>query len=163
MDSARKVLLIRLSSLGDVVLATAALEALNRGLPDTAVHVLTKPAFGVVFRNHPGASHTLSWQPSEGIGALARSIRRGEYDWVVDLHDNLRTRLLRLLVRGPRWSVYRKGAIRRRLAVKLGRPGLLGSEHVVDRYVRTLGSMGVEPRRYLPRIHRDPAAAERVT
>lgn len=147
-----RVLLIRLSSLGDVVLATAALEALGEDLPEAEVHVLTKPAFREVFEAHPNAAKVLQWGPGLGVGAVARELRRQRYDWVVDLHANLRTRLLRLALLGPRWSVYEKGALRRRLAVALRRPGLLGRRHVVDRYVGALGPLGVRPGRRRPRL-----------
>ncbi len=153
-----KVLLIRFSSLGDVVLGTAAVEALARDRPDAEIHVLTKPAFRPVFQGHPAVSKCLRWDPREGLGALIRQIRREGYDWVVDLHATLRSRVLRLLVPGPRWSVYRKGAVRRRIAARLHRPELLDETHVVDRYIAALQSLGVHPARRLPRMYPDEAA-----
>ena len=147
-----KVLVIRLSSLGDVVLATAAVEALYREVPSARVDVLTKPAFRPLFQDTPGVNSVLGWDPSDGLGALAREVRRGAYDWVVDLHANLRTRLLRSLVPGGRWSTYRKGNIRRRLAVLLHRPALLPRRHAVDRYLEALKPLGCTGRRYLPRL-----------
>ena len=154
-----KVLLIRFSSLGDVVLGTAAVEALARDRPDAEIHVLTKPGFRAVFQGHPAVSKCLRWDPREGLGALIRQIRREGYDWVVDLHATLRSRVLRLLVPGPRWSVYRKGAVRRRIAARLHRPELLDETHVVDRYIAALQPLGVRATRRMPRLH--PAAGHR--
>lgn len=148
-----RVLLVRLSSLGDVVLATAALEALREDVPGAAVDVLTKPAFREVFAANPAVAGVCQWDPTLGVAALARDLRREQYDWVVDLHGNLRTRLLRVALRGPRWSVYGKGSGRRRVAVALRRPGLLDGRHVVDRYIEALGPLGVRPVRRLPRVH----------
>jgi heptosyltransferase II len=142
-----KVLLIRLSSLGDVILATAAVEALQAEVPGAEVDVLTKPSFREVFRGHGGVRRTLPWEEGR-LGALAKAIRAGQYEWIVDLHANLRTRVLRLLVPGSRWSVYRKGALRRRLGVLARRPALLGDRHVLDRYrdaLLPLGLSAVEP------------------
>ncbi len=153
-----RVLLIRLSSLGDVVLATAAVEALAEDRPDVEIHVLTKPAFREVFRNHPAVARCLEWDPSEGLGRLAEAVRRGGYDRVVDLHGNLRTRALRALAPTMRWSRYRKGSVRRRVAVWLRKPALLDRAHVVDRYVRALAPLGVRPVRRLPRVF--PAEAD---
>ncbi|MHB8764276.1 MAG: glycosyltransferase family 9 protein [Deferrisomatales bacterium] len=153
-----RVLLVRLSSLGDVVLATAAVEALRQDLPDAEVEVLTKPAFREVFAGNPGVRGLLPWDPGQGLGALARLVRTGGFDWVVDLHGNLRTRALRLLCPGVRWSGYPKGALRRRLAVALRRPGLLGDRHVVDRYLAALAPLGVSPARRLPRVYPGEAA-----
>ncbi len=154
-----KVLLIRLSSLGDVVLATAAVEALRAGRPEAEVHVLTKPAFRDVFRNNPGVSRLVAWDPREGLGPLARRLRAERYDRVVDLHRNLRTWGLRLLVRGPGWDAYRKGALRRRAAVALRRPGLLDGTHVVERYVESLRRLGVGGPAPGPRVY--PSARDR--
>ncbi len=157
-----KVLLIRFSSLGDVVLGTAAVEALAQDRPDAEVHVVTKPAFRAVFQGHPAVSKCLQWNPREGLGELARKIRREGYDWVVDLHATLRSRVLRLLVPGPRWSVYRKGALRRRVAARLHRPELLDETHVVDRYVAALRPLGIRAVRRLPRIYPGKTARTRA-
>ena len=153
-----KVLLIRLSSLGDVVLATSAVEALAEDRPDAEIHVLTKPAFRDVFRNHPAVARCLEWDPGEGLAALAGRVRRAGYDRVVDLHGNLRTRALRALTPTVRWGRYRKGSARRRVAVWLRKPALLGRTHVVDRYVRALAPLGVRPGRRQPRVF--PAEAD---
>ena len=155
-----KVLLVRLSSLGDVILATSAVEALREDAPGAEVHVLTKPVFREVFRQNPGVSRVLEWLPADGLGPLSplsRLVRSEGYGWIVDLHRNLRTALLRAAVRGPRWRAYSKGTLRRRAAVWFHRPELLESAHVVDRYVAALRPLGVRPQRRLPRVYPDEA------
>lgn len=156
-----KVLLIRLSSLGDVVLATSAVEALREDLPGVEVHVLTRPAFREVFEGNPGVARVWEWARGEGVASVACRVRTERYDWVADLHGNLRTRLLRLATPGVRWTAYRKGSLRRRLAVVLRRPGLLDDSHVVDRYLAALGPL-VSARRRLPRLHPSEAASQRA-
>jgi heptosyltransferase II len=143
-----------------VVLATAAVEAIAAETPRAEVHVLTKPPFAEVFRGNPHVRRILPWEAGQGLLGLARTVREGGYEWVVDLHGNLRTRLLRVLVRGPRWSRYDKGGLGRRLAVVLRRPGLLPENHVVDRYLAALRPLGVSGRRRLPRLY--PDAADRA-
>ena len=150
-----RVLVIRFSSLGDVVLATAAVQALGEDVPAAKLDILTKPAFREVFRGLPAVSRVLDWEPREGLRALGRQVRAGGYDWVADLHGSLRSHLLRLLVPGPRWARVRKGVLRRRAAVLLRRPSLLDASHVVDRYIRALAPLGVSPVRRLPRIALD--------
>jgi len=148
-----KLLLVRFSSLGDVVLATAAVEALHAERPDARVDVLTKPPFFEVFAGHPGVGECLAWDPSAGLVPLARMIRGRQYDWVVDLHRNLRTTILRALTPGTRWCGYRKGAWRRRLAVWMRRPDLLPKDHVVDRYIAALRPLGITGRKRLPKVY----------
>lgn len=158
-----RILVIRFSSLGDVVLASAALEALAAASPGVQVDVLTKPAFFEVFEGHHAVSDVVQWRPDEGLGALAGTLRSRNYDWVVDLHANLRTRLLRLMVPRPHWSVYGKELLRRRVAVWVRRPDWLdGRRHVVDRYVEALAPLGVSGERRRPTMAVDDGLRERV-
>jgi heptosyltransferase-2 len=150
--SGPSVLLLRFSSLGDVVLATAAVKALHEDVPQAEIHVATKAPFAEIFSAHPAVANVLALPPGGELRALDAKIREERYDWVVDLHGNLRTRWLRARIRGPRWSVYRKAALRRRVAALLRRPELLPAEHVIDRYLRALEPLGVSPLRRLPEI-----------
>lgn len=134
------------------MLATAAVAALAAERPDVDVHVLTKPTFREIFAQDPGVSRVLDWNPQDGVAALGRLVRSGGYDRIVDLHGNLRSRVLGLLAPGVPTTRYRKGAWRRRLAVALHRPVLLDATHVVDRYLRALAPLGVSDRRRLPRV-----------
>ncbi|GAB4265008.1 MAG: glycosyltransferase family 9 protein [Deferrisoma sp.] len=145
------------------MLATAAVEALRADRPpDVEVHVLTKPAFREIFLTHPGVAGCVDWDPKEGLVALARMIRRERYDWIVDLHGTLRARALRVLTPEARWTRYRKGTLRRRLAVWLRKPDLLDDTHVVDRYITALGPLGVRRTRRLPRLYPGEAHRGRV-
>jgi heptosyltransferase-2 len=155
-----KVLLIRLSSLGDVVLATSAVEAVREDVPGAEVHVLTKPAFREVFQGNPAVADVLEWSPGDAPASVAREVRSRGYDWVADLHGNVRTRLLRAWTPRLRWLVYSKGSLRRRLAVALRSPTLLDATHVAERYAKALGPLGVAARPRLPRVYPPPSAQE---
>lgn len=139
-----RVLLIRLSSLGDVVLATSAVEALRRDRPDLAVDVLTKPAFTALFETNPYVDRVIPWREGVSPVTMARELRAAGYELVADLHGNLRTRILRLFLRG-RWSVYPKGVLARRLAVLLRSTAVLkNAPHVTERYAGALTPLGVK-------------------
>jgi heptosyltransferase II len=157
-----KVLLIRFSALGDVVLATAAVEALAEDAPDAAVHVLTKPEFSDVFRHHPGVAHIVDWTPAENLWSLGARLRQERYDLVVDLHVNIRTGVLRPLVPRAHWTRVAKHTHLRRAALRLHRPVLLPRDHVIDRYVRALGAAGVRPIRRRPRLYVTAAHRHRL-
>ncbi len=130
-------------SLGDVVLATAAVESLREDPPDAEGHVLTKPSLWEVFRGNPGVARLVRWNLDEGMGIVARGLRAEGYDAAAALHGNIRMWLLRFLVPRPRWSRYHMGSLRRRAAVWLRRPGLLPETHVVDCYLAALIPLGV--------------------
>jgi heptosyltransferase-2 len=148
-----RVLLVRLSSLGDVVLATAAVEALAASLPSATVHVVSRTAHVGIFRRNPRVESVLGWEPRTAQRGLVALLARGGYDWIVDLQGTPRTRALALAVRGPRWSRIRKGSLRRRAAAWLHRPGLLPECHVVERYVAALRPLGVRPGAGRPRVY----------
>jgi heptosyltransferase-2 len=153
VTAGKRILIIRLSSLGDAVLATSALEALSAALPGAKADILTKPAFTEVFSNNPSVGETIAWPEEVSPAGMAKILAGKKYDFVVDLHANLRTRLLRLFLRGPRWSVYHKGAVRRRIALLLGTAKNLRESHVVDKYIAALAPLGVPPVRKLPRLY----------
>jgi heptosyltransferase-2 len=89
-----KVLVIRLGSLGDVVLASAVLEALARERPAPEVHLVTKSRFAPLFEGDARVARII---PHAGrIVPLLREIRRECYGRALDLHANPRSRLIAL-------------------------------------------------------------------
>ncbi len=155
-----RALIVRLSSLGDVVLATAALEALAGERPDVEVEVLTRPAFAGLLQGHPVPRAVHTWAPGEGVREVARRVRAGRYDRVVDLQGNGRSFALQALTPGIRWLRWRKQALRRRLAARLRDRRWLGGEDVVARYLAALRPLGVVGSHWRPRLH--PSAADRA-
>ena len=120
-------LLIRLGSLGDVVLATAAANAEREVAGDACVDVLVKSEYAPLWEGHPAVRDLLAWSPAErdpkGLLALARRIRTRGYPGVVDLQSSPRTRLLTALAGHLRVSRPRRYALRRRLLVRTRRGG----------------------------------------
>lgn len=151
---AEKVLLIRLSSLGDVVLATSAVEALKSARPEATVDVLTKPQFAEVFAGNPHVREVKTWGAKESPLEVAARLRAEKYTFIADLHANLRTRLLRPLLPG-RWSVYGKGAVARRASLFLRARSLISdAPHVTTRYAASLSRLGVK-KPAIPKIYTD--------
>lgn len=141
-----KILVIRLSSLGDVVLTGPVYKSLKAHWPDARVSVLVKPQFAAVLEGHPGVDEVVAYR---GLWDALGRIRAAEYTHLLDLHGNLRSRLLRALSGVPEKAAYRKDALARRLFVAFGLPSPALQRHTVDRYLEALSAWGV------------PAAAER--
>ena len=141
-----KILVIRLSSLGDVVLTGPVYKNLKAHWPDARVCVLVKPQFAAVLDGHPGVDEVL---PFVGLADALGRIRAGGFTHLLDLHGNLRSRLIRWLSGVPNQAVYRKNALARRLFVAFGRTSPALQRHTVDRYLEALAAWGV------------PVAAER--
>lgn len=84
----RKILLVRLRSIGDTVLSTPALFALRRFLPDAEVDILVEDWVAPVLSNHPHANKVITLQ-RKSVAArarVAREIRAARYDVVYNLH-----------------------------------------------------------------------------
>jgi heptosyltransferase-2 len=142
-----EVLFIRFSSLGDVLLTTPAVKAVKRSRPESRVTFLTKAAFAPLLRGNPAVDRTVTLPENpKGLADLVRLCRNlGEYDLVVDLHANLRSRVACLALRAKRIVRYRKGSLQRRLwSMGFCRGSMAtGEKHVVERYLEALFPLGI--------------------
>lgn len=117
-----RVLVLRFSALGDVLLTTPALEALRAAWPAAQLWVATKARFAPLLERHPAVTGVVGLAPGEGVRAFAaRLAAHGPFDALLDLHGKLRSRALRLFLQPVRRAVVWK--VRDRLAgipVQLG-------------------------------------------
>lgn len=91
----RRILVIKLRAVGDVVLSTLVLPNLRAAFPASAIDFLTETPSVDVLRLHPAVSRTLVYdrRSMSGLG-LIRMVRREKYDLVIDLFGNPRTALV---------------------------------------------------------------------
>src|SRR3954462_14866498 len=84
-----KFLIIRFSSIGDIVLTTPVVRCLKKQVVTAEVHYLTKAAFRPVLAANPYIDkiYLLS---DDGEG-LMEQLHREDYDYIIDLHHNVRT------------------------------------------------------------------------
>ena len=146
-----RILVIRLSSLGDIVLTLPALKALKTRFPGARVDVLVKARYRDLLQGHPHVDGLFVLREGEGIRALAGRLRERSHDIVVDLHANLRSRLLCLLLSAGTTLRISKRPLRRRLMVLLHRR-FKRPVHTADLYLQTLRPLGIEARREVPRL-----------
>lgn len=144
----RKILLIRFSSLGDVVLTAPAIAALHATFPHDELHLLTKKTYAPLWQADPRVK-TRFFDPQEahfglpGFIRFLRELAAEHYDWVVDLHALPKTRALTAWLGRPTVR-YDKAAWQRRRYVITHRPPR-EVVHVARRYVRALAPLGVNP------------------
>ncbi|WP_346239020.1 glycosyltransferase family 9 protein [Niabella insulamsoli] len=134
-----KILVIRFSSLGDVIYTTPVVRCIKQQLPDTEVHFITKPQFKYIYEGNPYIDKLLLLRPS--LNETIKEIKKENYDCIIDLHSNLRTRIIKLRT-GIRAYTYRKQTIRKWLSLKL-RKQLVPPVHLVDRYLKAAAPLGV--------------------
>ena len=135
-----KILVLRFSSIGDIVLTTPVVRQLKTQLPGAQVHFATKPAYAPLFEASPYVDklHLLGGS----LGALGRELRAERFDFIVDLHNNLRTRLIRLQLPGVPGRAFDKLNWPKYLLVRF-KINRLPPLHIVDRYRAAAAPLGI--------------------
>ena len=135
-----KILVLRFSSIGDIVLTTPVLRQLKTQLPGARVHFATKAAYRQLLEANPYVDqlHLLSGS----LGELVRELRAERFDFIVDLHHNLRTRLIRLQLPGVPGRAFDKLNWQKYLLVRF-KINRLPPLHLVDRYRAAAAPLGI--------------------
>jgi len=136
----KKILIIRFSSIGDIVLTTPLLRCLKAQLPDVEIHYLTKKKFESVLSANPYIDHlhTINQQ----IAEVLPSLKKEKFDRVIDLHKNFRSFGIRLSLLRP-GSGFSKVNFRKWLMVKF-KINRLPEYHIVDRYFKAIEKLSVK-------------------
>jgi len=133
--------------MGDIVLTTPVIRGLNRHFPDLKVDYLVKERFRDLIAYHPGVSRVRTIPtdlPFRQLIQLRSKIQSsGEYDYLLDLHDNLRSKILTFLSRVP-YARYNKNRFHRWLFIywKIRTPQV--EKYITNRYFETVESLGVQ-------------------
>jgi lipopolysaccharide heptosyltransferase II len=138
-----RILVIRLSSLGDILLTTPVLRVLREYCPAAQLDFLTKAAYQDVLRTNPCVDRLLLLEPQQSLREMLRRLRQTHYDIVVDLHRTLRSRLLYHGLLAKRKLAYTKRTIRRALLVHLGWNTLRAMTPVPELYMAPLRCLGM--------------------
>ncbi len=155
----RRVLIIKLGALGDVVMATALIEAIQNFHTEAVIHLLTTPAFRSLFEAWPGLELTAF--PRRGwLNNIetVRWLRRGGFDRIYDLQGNDRTALWCALS-GARERV---GNHNRYPYTHHPPTRWRGQCHIFERMVEVLASAGISEVRRLPALPCSEDEAHRV-
>ena len=133
-----KVLIVRFSSIGDIVLTTPIVRCLKQQVNNVEVHYLTKDSFKSVLDKNPYIDflHTIKNDLSEIIPTL----KKENFDYVVDLHRNFRTLKLKKKL-GVKSFSYNKLNWEKFL-LTFFKINKLPNTHIVNRYFKTIESLG---------------------
>ncbi|MFN5317229.1 MAG: glycosyltransferase family 9 protein [Bacteroidia bacterium] len=131
-----KILLIRFSSIGDIVLTSPVIRCIKEQIADAEVHVLVKPGFAAVLKSNPHISKIWNWEKG-----IIPQLKQQQFDRIIDLHHNLRSLRVKTALGKPS-SSFPKLNIEKLMLVRLG-INRLPNKHVVDRYFEAAQSLGV--------------------
>jgi len=135
-----KILVIRFSSMGDIIYTTPVVRCLKKQLAGAEVHFLTKPAFKYIYDDNPYVDKLLLLK--ESLSDTIKEIKSERYDYIIDLHNNLRTSIIKLRT-GVKSSTYKKQRLRKWLSLKFNLK-LVPPVHLVERYLKTVAFLGVK-------------------
>lgn len=135
-----KILIVRFSSIGDIVLTTPVVRCLKKQLPGCEIHYLTKRKYADVINTNPYIDRLFLIDHS--IDEVMADLQEEDFDYVLDLHNNLRSFLLRLSLGITAFTV-RKQNIRKWIIVNL-KIRTLQSTHIVHRYLATAKPLKVK-------------------
>lgn len=136
----KKVLIIRFSSIGDIVLTTPIIRCLKNQLKEVEIHYLTKSTFSFMLEHNPYVDQVHKMEKE--IDELVHALKAEQFDFIIDLHHNLRTwRLKRKL--GVRSRSFPKLNIQKYLLTRFKRRKM-PDIHIVDRYFKAAAPLGVQ-------------------
>lgn len=157
----KNILVIRFSSLGDVVLTTPVYPNLKAEWPNARVTVLTRKSFESVFEGNPHVDRVWTFdRKSESFFSIAKRVREEKFDLIIDLQNNLKSYFLRVIAGPPLVVPVNKVTLARwkLLLLKWTSSVLEGS--VRERYLDTLRRINVG--RAVEDTHLTPQNAEAV-
>ena len=134
-----KFLIIRFSSIGDIVLTTPVVRCLKKQLPGAEIHYLVKPQFKTVIAHNPYIDKIHLLQ--EDWDKMIEGLKEEKFDHIIDLHHNLRTLRVKKALKVPSHS-FNKLNIEKFIFVKL-KWNVMPRLHIIDRYMETVASFGV--------------------
>lgn len=134
-----KFLVIRFSSIGDIVLTTPAIRCLKQQSENAEVHFLSKLNFKAITEANPYIDKFFYFK--EDLSSLIRDLKKEEYDYIIDLHQNFRTQRICWALKAKVLS-YDKERFEKLLLTNFHINKMKG-RHIVERCIDTLEPLGI--------------------
>lgn len=140
-----KILIIRFSSIGDIVLTTPIIRCARTKFPKADIHFLTKENFRSLVETNPYINKVFTI--SGDVQPVLLELIKEKYDVVLDLHKNLRTRYIKSILRSAFNSqvksyTFNKLNIKKWIYVNT-KLNLLPDKSIVERYFEGVRSLGI--------------------
>lgn len=135
-----KILVIRFSSIGDIVLASPVLRCLKKQLPESQIHFATKLSFKIVTASNPYIDKFFYFD--KDLNALIAELKKEQYDYVIDLHNNLRSNKIRRALKKKSYTIDKLN-IQKFLLTRLN-INVMPHRHITQRSLDTVKALQVE-------------------
>ncbi len=135
-----KFLIIRFSSIGDIVLTTPVIRCLKQQVENAEIHYTTKKQFASIINTNPYIDkiHLLDGK----LNDLINELKKENFDYIIDLHNNLRSSIIKTRLKAIAFS-FNKINLQKWLMVTF-KVNKLPKKHIVERYLETCKIFGVE-------------------
>ncbi|WP_338766558.1 glycosyltransferase family 9 protein [Bernardetia sp. ABR2-2B] len=142
----KKILILRFSSIGDIVLTTPVIRCLKMQFSslhneELELHYATKASFGMVLKNNPYLDKIHLLQKEQTISDFISSLKKENFDIIVDLHKNLRTSIIKLRLSAKSYT-FKKLNVEKWIYVNL-KKNKMPNIHIVERYMNTIKPLGI--------------------
>jgi len=154
----KKYLLIRLGAIGDIVLATAAIEAIAQAEPDSQIDFICKARFAGLLKSHPKLANVYGFDETgrhkglRGLLLFIHGLSSQKYDVILDLQNNPRSRMITICLNGGKKIHWPKDTWRRRMLV-WGHGKGKTYKTVIQRYLAAVEKAGIKQSEAKPKLY----------
>jgi lipopolysaccharide heptosyltransferase II len=136
----KKILIIRFSSIGDIVLTTPVIRCIKQQLENCEIHYLTKRSFKSILEHNPYITklHLIE----KDVNEIIEDLKKENFDHIIDLHNNLRSLHVKLALRKPAAS-FKKMNFKKWLIVRFKAKNIF-LPHIVERYLDAAKNLNVK-------------------
>lgn len=120
-ENYKKILIIRLSSIGDIILASPLIRLLKKKFNQAKIDMVVCTEFEELICANPNINQVILFNRKTGLGGLlklCKKIREEEYDLIIDIHKKLRSFFICLTSGAKQKTSYNKHSFLRFLLVK---------------------------------------------
>jgi ADP-heptose:LPS heptosyltransferase len=135
----KKILVIRFSSIGDIVLTSPVVRCLKLQL-NAEVHFLTKAVYSSIVKPNPNIDKVFGIKKQ--VKEVLSKLKKERYDYIIDLHKNIRSLQVKLAL-GVNSSSFNKVNYEKWLMTNF-KINKLPDIHIVDRYLKAVAFLSVE-------------------
>ena len=134
-----KILVIRFSSIGDIVLTTPVFRCIKKQLPDVELHFVTKINYRIVTETNPYIDKFFYLE--NDLPSIIDKLKKENYDHVIDLHNNLRSLRIKKALKKISFSI-NKLNVEKFLLTNLN-INIMPPEHITQRSLDTAAALGI--------------------
>lgn len=141
-----KILIFRLSSIGDIVLTSSLIRCIRNTYPSAKIDFVVKKQFLQLVENNPFLDTVYGVDSSEGLRGLRQlknRLKENKYDVFLDIHKNFRSIYFRTFFGGAKIFTYKKNILKRSLLVHLGFDIYSNEAPVYKRFVSAASKLHV--------------------